>query len=220
MAEIDFLGRFHNATKRDYVQRVVEHDKADCATIAKQWGVDYWDGDRKYGFGGMRYDGRWLPLAEDMVKHYGLKPGDRVLDIGCGKAFLLYEFTRACPGLEVAGLDISQYGVDNAKEEVRPCLKIGNATELPWPDQHFDLVISINTFHNLQVFDLDRAVREMQRVSKGRGYICVESFRTEREKANMLYWQLTCESFYRPEGWRWIFDNAGYTGDHGFIFFE
>jgi SAM-dependent methyltransferase len=220
MAEIDFLGRFHNATKRDYVQRVVEHDKADCATVAKQWGFDYWDGDRRHGFGGMRYDGRWLPLAEDMVKHYGLKPGDRILDIGCGKAFLLYEFTRACPGIEVAGLDISQYGIDHAKEEVRPCLTQGNATSLPWPDGHFDLVISINTFHNLQIHELDQAVREMQRVSKGRGYICVESYRTEREKANMLYWQLTCESFHRPEGWTWIYRRAGYTGDHGFIFFE
>jgi SAM-dependent methyltransferase len=220
MAEIDFLARFHTATKRDYLQRVVEHDKAECATIAKQWGFDYWDGDRRHGFGGMRYDGRWLPLAEDMVRHYGLKPGDKVLDIGCGKAFLLFEFTRACPGIEIAGLDISQYGIDHAKEEARPFLRHGNATRLPWPDDHFDLVISINTFHNLQVFELDQALREMQRVGKGKGYVCVETYRTEREKANMLYWQLTCESFHRPEGWRWLFENAGYTGDHGFITFE
>lgn len=219
-AEIDFLGRFHNATKRDYVARVVEHDKAECATVAKQWGFDYWDGERKYGFGGMRYDGRWLPLAQDMVAHYGLKAGDRVLDIGCGKAFLLYEFTQAQPGITIAGLDISAYGIDNAKEEARPFLRQGNCTDLPWPDASFDLVISINTFHNLQVHELDRALREMQRVSKGKGYICVESYRNESEKANMLYWQLTCESFHRPEGWRWMFEKAGYSGDYGFIFFE
>ena len=220
MAEIDFLAPFHTATKRDYLQRVVEHDKAECAARAKEWGFDYWDGERRFGFGGMRYDGRWLPLAEAMVAHYGLKPGDRVLDIGCGKAFLLHEFTRACPGIEVAGLDLSAYGVANAKEEVRPHLVVGNATDLPWPDGHFDLVISINTFHNLQVHDLDRALREMQRVGKGRGYLCVESYRTEREKANLLYWQLTCESFHRPEGWLWLMERAGYTGDHGFIYFE
>lgn len=220
MAEIDFLSPFHTATKRDYVQRVVEHDKAECAARAKEWGFDYWDGERRYGFGGMRYDGRWLPLAEAMVRHYGLKPGDRILDIGCGKAFLLYEFTRACPGVEVAGLDISAYGIANAKAEVRPHLVVGAATDLPWPDRHFDLVISINTVHNLQIHEVDRAVREMQRVSKGRGYLCVESYRSEREKANLLYWQLTCESFHRPEGWRWIFERAGYTGDHGFITFE
>ncbi|KIL97726.1 Methyltransferase type 11 [Paramagnetospirillum magnetotacticum MS-1] len=220
MAEIDFIGRYHNATKRDYVQRVVEYDKAECAATAKQWGFDYWDGDRRHGFGGMRYDGRWLPLAEDLVRHYGLKAGDKVLDIGCGKAFLLYEMTRACPGLTVAGLDISEYGINNAKEEVRPFLTLGNATRLPWPDRHFDLVISINTFHNLQIHELDQAVREMQRVSTGRGYICVESYRDESEKANLLYWQLTCESFHRPEGWRWVYDQAGYTGDHGFIYFQ
>ena len=219
VAEIDFLGRFHNATKRDYVQRVVEYDKAECAAKAKEWGFDYWDGDRRYGFGGMRYDGRWLPLAEDLVKHYGLKAGDKVLDIGCGKAFLLYEFTRACPGIQVAGLDISEYGLANAKEEVRPFLRQGNCTSLPWADGSFDLVISLNTFHNLQVFELDQALREMQRVGKGRAYLCVESYRTEREKANLLYWQLTCESFHRPEGWRWLYERAGYTGDYGFIYF-
>ncbi len=218
--KIDFLSPFHNATKRDYVQRVVEHDKAACAEIAKQWGFDYWDGDRRHGFGGMRYDGRWLPLAEAMVRHYGLKAGDRILDIGCGKGFLLHEFTLACPGIGIAGLDISQYAIDTAKEETRPFLKHGNAASLPWSDASFDLVISINTFHNLQIHELDAALREMQRVGKGRGYICVESYRTEREKANLLYWQLTCESFHRPEGWRWIFERAGYTGDWGFITFE
>ncbi|BAE48875.1 class I SAM-dependent methyltransferase [Paramagnetospirillum magneticum] len=220
MAEINFLTRYQAATKRDYVQRVVDHDKAQCAEIAKQWGFDYWDGDRRFGYGGMRYDGRWRPIAEDIARHYGLKAGMRVLDIGCGKAFLLYELTQAVPGLEVVGLDISAYGIANAKEEMRPYLLEGNCTSLPFPDGHFDFVYSINTFHNLLNFELMAALKEMQRVGKGAKWLCVESYRNEREKANLLYWQLTCETFYTPAEWQWFCQMAGYDGDRGFIYFE
>ncbi|MEK9754779.1 MAG: class I SAM-dependent methyltransferase [Rhodospirillaceae bacterium] len=220
MARLDFISKLHTRTKRDYVARVVEHDKAECAAKAKEWGFDYWDGERQFGYGGMRYDGRWLPVAEEMAAHYGLKAGDRILDIGCGKGFLLYEFTRAVPGIEVAGFDISQYGIDNAKEEVRAFLHQGDCVELPFEDGAFDFVYSINTFHNLYNFELLAALKEMQRVGRDKRYICVESYRDEREKANLLYWQLTCETFYTPEEWQWFYDLAGYDGDVDFIFFE
>lgn len=220
MEEINFLTKYQRSTKRDYIGRVLEADKAECARIAKQWGYDYWDGDRKFGYGGMHYDGRWRPIAEEIARHYALKRGDSVLDIGCGKGFLLYELTQVVPGLEIAGLDISQYGIDHAKEEVRSALTLGNCTALPWPDRSFDFVYSINTFHNLAISDLKRAVQEMERVGKGRKWLCVESYRNEREKANLLYWQLTCESFHRPEAWAWLYREWGYSGDYGFIFFE
>ena len=144
----------------------------------------------------------------------------RILDIGCGKAFLLYELTQVVPGIEIAGLDISEYGIANAKEEVRPFLKLGDCTDLPWPAESFDFVFSITTLHNLYNYDLFKALKEMQRVRRGPAWLCVESYRTEREKANLLYWQLTCETFYTPAEWKWFFDLAGYTGDYGFIYFE
>jgi len=218
--ELDFLGDLHGSTSRDYVQRVVEDDKAACATVAKRWGRDYWDGERRYGYGGYTYDGRWLPLAERIAAHYGLQPGQRVLDVGCGKAHLLFELTRAVPGLEVAGVDVSTYGIEHAKEEVRPLLQEADATELPFDDASFDLVFSINTLHNLKNFELDRAFRELQRVGQQKRYVCVESYRDERQKANLLYWQLTCESFYTPAEWRWFAARAGYRGDMGFITFS
>jgi protein-L-isoaspartate(D-aspartate) O-methyltransferase len=202
------------------VARVVEHDKAECATVAKRWGEEYWDGPRQYGYGGYRYDGRWLPIAQDIAERYNLQPGDKILDVGCGKAFLLYEFTRAVSGVEIAGLDISAYGIANAKEEARPFLEEGNCTTLPYPDECFDFVYSINTFHNIKVDELKAAVQEVERVGKGKKWICVESYRNEREKANLLYWQLTCMSFYAPEEWAWLYREWGYTGDYGFIFFE
>ena len=221
MREIDFVGALHNRTKRDYVARVVEHDKAECAAIAKQWGADYWDGARQHGYGGYRYDGRWCPVAEAMARHYGLKAGDRILDVGCGKGYLLHEFTQVVPGVEVAGIDISTYGIANAKEEVRPFLRVSNARELPFADGSFDFVVSLTTLHNLLLPDLFDAVREIQRVGKGSNkYIMVESYRNEREKANLLYWQLTCEAFFTPEEWAWIYRQCGYDGDYGFIYFE
>jgi len=217
---IDFLAKYQSATKRDYVARVVEHDKAECATVARRWGEEYWDGPRQYGYGGYGYDGRWLPIAQDMGKHFDLQPGNKLLDVGCGKAFLLYEFTRAVPGIEIAGLDISAYGIARAKEEARPFLREGNCTTLPYADHSFDFVYSINTFHNLKIHELKAAIQEIERVGKDKKWICVESYRNEREKANLLYWQLTCMSFHTPEEWVWLYREWGYTGDYGFIFFE
>ena len=191
------------------------------AAIARQFGRDYWDGERQHGYGGYRYDGRWRPIAEAMAKHYGLKAGDRILDVGCGKGYLLYEFTQVVPGVEVVGLDISQYGIDHAKEEVKPFLHQGTAASLPFADASFDFVVSLGTLHNLEIQELFSAVREIERVGKGpQKYIMVESYRNEREKANLLYWQLTCQSFHSEQGWAWIYGEAGYRGDHGFIFFE
>ena len=154
-----------------------------------------------------------------MILHYGIKPGDRVLDVGCGKAFLLYDFTESVPGVEVAGIDISEYAVEHARDEVKQHLRIGHANDLPYEDDSFDLVISINTVHNLHCFDLHAARTEIERVGKKK-YICVESYRTEEEKVNLLYWQLTCEAFCTPEEWEWWFQQCGYTGDHSFIFIE
>ena len=220
MQELNFLEKYQKATKRDYVQRVIEHDKAECAAMAKQWGYDYWDGERQFGYGGNSYDGRWLPIAKDMAAHYGLKAGDKILDVGCGKAFLLYEFTQAVAGIEVAGFDISAYAIAHAKEEVKPFLSEGNCSTLPYADDSFDFVYSINTFHNLEIPALKKAVQEVERVSRGKSWICLEAYRNESEKANLLYWQLTCMSFFTTDEWKWLYNDWGYSGDCGFIFFE
>jgi len=220
MPLIDFLSPLHKATSRDYIARVTEFPKAEAARLAKRWDRDYWDGDRKTGYGGMRYDGRWRQVADAMVSHYGLAAGDRVLDVGCGKGFLLYDLTQACPGLDVTGLDISCYAIANAKEEIRDRLVEGTAARLPFADQSFDLVISITTLHNLHCYDLNTALQEIERVGRKHKYICVESYRNEEEKANLLYWQLTCEMFCTPQEWEWWFAQTGYTGDYSFIYFE
>lgn len=216
----DFVSLIHKSTPRDYLARVTQRDKAEVADLAIQWGYDYWDGSRETGYGGYNYDGRWRKVADAMVATYGLRPGMRVLDVGSGKGFLLHDLMESCPGLEVAGIDVSAYAVEHSMESVKPVVQVGTAAKLPWPDDHFDLVVSITTLHNLYIPDLWAALGEIERVSRGGSYICVEAYRNEREKVNLMYWQLTCRAFHTPDEWQFIFDRAGYTGDHEFIFFE
>ncbi len=221
MAYRDLLSEIHSATKRDYLGRVNEVPKARAARIAKEYGYEYWDGDRKFGYGGYRYiEGYWDRVARPLIDQYGLTPGDTVLDVGCGKGFLLYDMMKRLPGLKIKGIDISQYAIDHSKEEIRPFLEVGNAVDLPYEDNSFDLVISINTLHNLYLFDLEKALQEIVRVSKRHSYIVVEAYRNLEEKTNLMYWVLTGECFFSTEEWEWLYERFGYQGDYSFIFFE
>lgn len=219
MAQIDFVSSLHKKTERDYLARMT-YEKPEIIEISKKYGFEYWDGDRKYGYGGFYYDSRWRVVAEEMAKHYGLKAGDSILDVGCGKGFLLYEFTQVVPGIKISGIDISGYAINNAKEEVKPYLRVGLAQELPYLDKSFDLVISITTLHNLFIYDVKKAIQEIERVGKKHKYITVEAYRNEREKFNMMCWVLTGECFFSVEEWEWLFKEFGFNGDYSFIFFE
>lgn len=220
MAYRDFVSLIHKATKRDYLARVTQRDKAEVAELALQWGYDYWDGSRETGYGGYRYDGRWRKVADAMIAAYGIRSGMRILDVGAGKGFLLHDFLEAVPGVEVHGIDISRYGIEHAMDSVKERIVEGTAAKLPFEDKYFDLVISINTLHNLYIYDLFSALREIERVGRNQKYICVETYRNEREKVNLMYWQLTCRAFHTPQEWEWVFRETGYTGDYEFIQFE
>jgi len=220
MREIDFITNNHKKTKRNYLERVNKIDKAEAAIKAKKWGFDYWDGSRDINYGGYYYDERWIPIANKIINHYKLNSKSRILDIGCGKGFLLYEIKKIIPNCEVFGIDISKYAINHGKEEIKNNLKIGNANKLPYAENSFDLVLSINTLHNLYCYDLISSLKEIERVSKKHKYLCVESYRNEREKVNLLYWQVTCESFFTPDEWKWFFKESKYTGDYSFIYFE
>lgn len=210
----------HRSTTRKYLERMCD-DKAACMRKAKEYGQDYWDGDRRFGYGGYHYlPGRWQPVAEAMIKEYGLQPGSKVLDVGCGKGFLLHEMQLLLPDLQMHGLDVSRYGLENRHPALRGDFRLHRAQDpLPWPEGYFDLVISLNTLHNLRVFELAKSLPEIQRVGR-QGYLLVESYRNEEELFNLQCWALTCESFFDVEEWLWLYDRFGYHGDYEFIFFE
>ena len=220
---MDFMSVLHKSTKRDYMSRVndYEYPKAKAAALAKRFDYDYWDGDRRICYGGYQYiEGRWEKIAQNIARHYKLGRNPKILDIGCGKGFLLYDFLKVIPNAEIYGLDISEYAIKNSKPEIRDRLQVGSATYLPWGDNYFDLVVSITTLHNLRNYELYEALKEMERASKQHKYLCVESYRNEQEKENLLYWQVTCEAFHTPKEWKWWFEHTKYTGDYSFIFFE
>ena len=160
MKEIDFISSLHKKTKRDYLGRVNDKQfpKARAAELAKKWDFDYWDGDRRINYGGYKYiKDRWENVIKSFISYYKLPADAKILDIGCGKGFLLYDFLKLSPQVDIYGIDISEYAINNAKAEIKEKIVLGNATELPWPDKFFDLVISINTFHNLYAFELEKA---------------------------------------------------------------
>lgn len=216
---LNIVTPLHRKTERDYPGRMVDN-KAECMKIARQFGREFWDGDRRYGYGGYRYDGRWESAAKSLIDRYGLSDGSKVLDVGCGKGFLLYEFDKLLPGITIKGFDISKYAIENAKEEVGKCLFVHKAEDpYPFKNKEFDLVTSITTLHNLHVNDLKTALREIERVGKNK-YIAVESFRNEKELFNLQCWALTCNAFYAPGEWAWLFNEFGYEGDYEFVYFE
>ncbi len=212
MAEVNLLRRYPRS-KRNITKRA-EAQSPENIALSRQYGQAYFDGTRDTGYGGYRCDGRWVPIAEDIVQHFGLKPGQRVLDVGGAKGFLVKDLMKACPGLEAFGLDISEYAVMNCEPEVVGRMHLGDCRKLPFPDGSFDAVISINAIHNVDRADCVRALREIQRLSRGRAYVQVDSYRTPEEKELFLSWVLTAYTHDYPEGWKRIFAEAGYTGDY------
>jgi ubiquinone/menaquinone biosynthesis C-methylase UbiE len=216
---VNIATSLHESSKREYLARMVD-DKVNCMKIAKQYGKDYWDGDRRYGYGGYNYmPGRWKPVAEALIQKYNLTNTSSVLDVACGKAYLLYEMKLLLPGLRVAGFDISRHGLADAKEEIKDSLFIHSAKDpYPFQDKEFDLVISLGCFHNLRIFELENALSETQRVGK-QGFVMLESYRNETELFNLQCWALTCASFFDKDEWIWLYKHFGYEGDYEFIYF-
>lgn len=216
---LEIITPLHKKTKRDYTGRMTD-EKVKCMKVAKKYGYEYWDGDRRYGYGGYKYDGRWEVVAKKLIDTYNLPGNAKILDVGCGKGFLLYEIKKLLPMCSIKGFDISEYGIQNSKEEIRKNLSVYKAQEpYPFGDKEFDLIISITTLHNLNISELKLALKEIERVGKNK-YIAVESYRNEDELFNLQCWALTCEAFFSDREWIWLFDEFGYTGDYEFIYFE
>lgn len=211
--EIDLLKNYPK-TKRNVKERGDSKTEEDRA-IARKFGKDFFDGDRKHGYGGYNYHPRfWQPVIPDFQKEYKLTSKSKILDVGCGKGFMLYDFTLLIPGISVKGIDISNYAIENSLSNVKPDLQVANATKLPFDDNSFDLVISINTIHNLEKNDLIKALKEIQRVSRGNSFVTVDAYRNEEEKELMFAWNLTAKTILHVDQWKALFNQAEFTGDY------
>lgn len=218
MRELNLLAKLPRGKRN--VNARAEAKTPEIIAISREYGELYFDGARTYGYGGYRYDGRWIPVAEDIVEHFNLKPGDRILDVGCAKGFLVKDLLKACPGLEAFGLDISEYALMHCEPEVVGRLHLGNATKLPFPDRSFNAVISLNTVHNLERDELITALREIERLAPGKGFVQVDSYRTPEQKGLFEEWVLTAKFHAYPDGWVALFQEAGYTGDYYWTIIE
>lgn len=216
--QVDLL-RALPKTKRNLAARQ-QAKTPEVVRVSKQYGELYFDGPRDYGYGGYRYDGRWVPVARDIVAHFGLRPGDRVLDVGCAKGFLVKDLLDALPGLQAFGLDISEYALMHCHPDVIGRLHLGSAERLPFPDASFACVLSLDTVHNLPRERAKVALAEIQRLSRGRAFVRVDSYATPEQKAVFESWVLTAEFHDYPDGWRALFEEAGYTGDYDWTIIE
>ena len=188
--------------------------------LASKFDFEYFDGTREQGYGGYRYDGRWIPVSRRIIEHFGLKAGDRVLDIGCAKGFLVHDLTSVMPGLEVIGLDISAYALERCHPGTEGRLIRGTCDQLPFPDGSFRAALAFNTIHNLDRDGCLRALREIERVAPRRGFVQIDAYRTPEELEVFMDWMLTAQTFLMPDEWIALFEEAGYTGDYYWTILE
>lgn len=211
--EIDLLKNYPKS-KRNLDERADTKTESDRA-IARQFEKDFFDGDRSHGYGGFNYSPRfWEPVISTFQNHWKLDSNSSVLDVGCAKGFMLFDLSRIIPGISIKGVDISEYAINNSKPEVRDDLQIADAQSLPFNDNSFDVVISINTVHNLDKVGCANALREIERVSRGNSFITVDAYRNDEEKNRMYKWNLTAKTIMHVEEWKSFFDSIGYTGDY------
>ena len=216
MGEVNLLDSLPRTNRPPRKGLITQADR----DIACRFGREYFDGPRTQGYGGYIYDGRWKPVARRLKEYYGLGDWAGILDIGCAKGFLLYDFRELMPQASLAGIDISSYAYDNSVESIRHLIRVGNAKDLPWPDHSFDLVFAINTIHNLELPECKQALREIQRVSRKHAYVVVDAYRTQEEKQRLLDWVLTAKTFMHVDAWKQLFQVVGYTGDYYWFIME
>lgn len=211
--EIDLLVNYPRA-KRNVEARGSEKTEEDRA-IARQFGKEFFDGDRRNGYGGFNYMPRfWQPVIPTLQQHFNLNQNSSLLDVGCAKGFMLHDLVQAIPGITVQGVDVSEYAIEHAIEDMKPFVKVADARSLPFEDNSFDIVISINTIHNLERNECGQSLREIERVSRRGSFITVDAYRTEEERVRMEAWNLTAKTIMSVEEWESFFAEVGYTGDY------
>jgi SAM-dependent methyltransferase len=211
--EIDLLVNYPK-TKRNLEERIASKTDSD-RSLARQFGRDFFDGNRNHGYGGFNYSSRfWQPVIPTFQQRWNLNKNSSVLDVGCAKGFMMHDLAELIPGVTVKGVDISEYAVAHAIDNMKSHVQVACATKLPFPDKSFDITISINTVHNLEREECAMALQEIERVSRKGSYITVDAYRNPEEKKRMDAWNLTAKTILSVDDWVQFFKDVGYTGDY------
>ena len=211
--EIDLLVNYPKA-KRNVEARGLEKTEKD-REIARRFGKEFFDGDRSHGYGGFSYNPRfWTPVIPTFKDYFSLSSNTSLLDIGCAKGFMLFDISKNIPGISISGIDVSEYAITNSIKAIQSDLQVADARNLPFEDKSFDVVISINTIHNLEIEDLTLALSEIERVSRGKSFITVDAYNSSQEKDRMYAWNLTAKTIMSVDEWVTFFNDVGYTGDY------
>ena len=218
MKILNIITQNHKRTKRKFLDRMVDR-KIQAMKIARKYEFDYWDGNRRYGYGGYKYlEGYWTPVAKKLIKKFNLTNKSSILDIGCGKGFLLYEIKKILKEISIEGIDISKYAINNSKREIKKNLKISDASTFKFRKK-YDLIISINTLHNLEIDKLTHVIKKIIKFSKN-SYIAVEGYRNIKELFNLQCWALTANTFFSKKEWIWFLKKLNYNKFLEIIYFE
>lgn len=217
--KLNLVSSLHKLTKRNYLERMI-NKKVICMKKARKFEFDFWDGKRQFGYGGYKYiPGRWEGVARKMIKRYKLNNKSKVLDVGCGKGYLLFEIKKILPNIKVYGFDISKHAIKNAKIQIKKNLFVHDGKKtFPFKNKYFDFTFTLACLHNFKVNDLEKSIKEIERVSK-KSYIMVEGYRNEQELFNLQCWALTAETFFDDKEWKWMFKKCKFSGDFEFIYF-
>mgnify|MGYP001296223554 FL=1 len=217
--EVNLL-KFYPQSKRPIDDRgnlITEQDRA----IARKFDVEYFDGDRLTGYGGYNYSPRfWTDTVAHIKDFYHLDDNSKILDIGCAKGYMMHDLSLLIPGAEIKGIDVSNYAKENAIESMQDNIVVANANNLPFTDDYFDLVIAINTLHNLPLIDCKQAFREINRVTKNNSFVMNDAWRDAKGKQSMLKWNLTALTYMSCDDWEELFKEVDYKGDYYWFFAE
>tara|TARA_B100000575_G_C23085732_1_gene625705 strand:- start:593 stop:1258 length:666 start_codon:yes stop_codon:yes gene_type:complete len=215
LKKINLLSKYPETEGRQKIAeeriKLTEEEKE----ISRKFGYEYFDGPRKFGLGGYYYDPKFFSnVVEDFISYYGLSNSSKILDVGCGKGFMLHDFQQILPNCTLKGIDISQYCIENCIDSMKNHCVVGSCDNLPFEDNSFDLVISIATIHNLDLEGVKKSIKEINRVTKKDAFIKVNAHSNEEERKAFKEWNIVAKTSLYEHEWIELFKETNYNGEY------
>ena len=215
MREFNLLGEYPIPDKPRYVGsnlRTINH-----RIVATYRDKNFFDGDRNFGYGGFKYDGRWKKVADKLCEEYKLNGNSSFLQLGCEKGFLLKDLKSKYTNMQAVGLETSNYAISNSMNEIKKNVKFcDNYLKLNFKDNEFDFIMAIGVVYTCSLDGAIKCLKEIQRVGKGMSFITLASYENKKDYWLFRQWSLLGTTILRKEEWKEILKHAEYSGDYFF----